>query len=116
MSTIIRLMNWSWWFSFLLLKYKDIICTVRNIELPKDYDCTIEYHPGKANVVVDALSRRLQVKPIRVQEIKYKQGLDDSLAPRFKQVKHSSMKDFRTNSDGILCYEGRYCILNYQSL
>ena len=23
----------------------------------KDYDCTIEYHTGKANVVVDALSR-----------------------------------------------------------
>ena len=26
----------------------------------KDYDCTIEYHPRKANVVVDALSRRLE--------------------------------------------------------
>ena len=28
----------------------------RWLELIKDYDCMIEYHPGKANVVVDALS------------------------------------------------------------
>ena len=30
----------------------------RWLELIKDYDCTIEYHPGKANVVVDGLSRK----------------------------------------------------------
>ena len=30
----------------------------RWIELIKDYECTIEYHPGKANVVANALSRR----------------------------------------------------------
>ena len=30
----------------------------RWLELIKDYDCTIEYDPGKANVVEDALSRR----------------------------------------------------------
>ncbi|KAL5803527.1 hypothetical protein ACOSQ4_031832 [Xanthoceras sorbifolium] len=30
----------------------------RWIELIKDYDCTIDYHPRKANVVADALSRK----------------------------------------------------------
>ncbi|KAL0358253.1 UNVERIFIED_CONTAM: Transposon Tf2-12 polyprotein, partial [Sesamum calycinum] len=30
----------------------------RWIELLKDYDCTIDFHPGKANVVADALSRK----------------------------------------------------------
>ena len=28
------------------------------MELIKDYDCVIDYHPGKANVVVDVLSRK----------------------------------------------------------
>ncbi|GJU01668.1 hypothetical protein Tco_1112006 [Tanacetum coccineum] len=37
------------------------------IELFSDYDCEIRYHPGKANVVVDALSREERVKPKRVR-------------------------------------------------
>ncbi len=28
------------------------------MELLKDYDCTIQYHPGKANVVADALNKK----------------------------------------------------------
>ncbi|GJS50365.1 putative reverse transcriptase domain-containing protein [Tanacetum coccineum] len=40
----------------------------RWIELLSDYDCEIRYHPGKANVVADTLSRKDR-EPIRVRSL-----------------------------------------------
>ncbi|GJS28762.1 putative reverse transcriptase domain-containing protein [Tanacetum coccineum] len=48
----------------------------RWLELLSDYDCEIHYHPGKENVVADALSRKERIKPLRVRALVMTIGLD----------------------------------------
>ncbi|GKF79721.1 putative reverse transcriptase domain-containing protein, partial [Tanacetum coccineum] len=45
-------------------------------ELLSDYDCEIHYHPGKANVVADALSRKERIKPLHVRALVMTIGLE----------------------------------------
>nr|GEY02661.1 reverse transcriptase domain-containing protein [Tanacetum cinerariifolium] len=57
-----------------------ILCDEKVVHIPIDgetliirgdrnYDCEICYHPCKANVVADALSRKVRIKPLRVRAL-----------------------------------------------
>ncbi|GJR12134.1 putative reverse transcriptase domain-containing protein [Tanacetum coccineum] len=60
-----------------ILNQKDLNMRQRRwLELLCDYDCEICYHPGKANVVADALSRKERIKPLRVQALVMTIGLN----------------------------------------
>jgi hypothetical protein len=53
----------------------------RWLELIKDYDMSLQYHPGKANVVADALSRKSYVNGLTAGE------LPEDLCRQFKELR-----------------------------
>ncbi|GJU87698.1 putative reverse transcriptase domain-containing protein [Tanacetum coccineum] len=48
----------------------------RWLKFLSDYDCEIRYHPGKENVVADALSRKEWNKPLHVRDLVMTIGLN----------------------------------------
>nr|GEY49182.1 hypothetical protein [Tanacetum cinerariifolium] len=91
----------------------------RWLELLSDYDCEIRYHPGKANVVADALSRKEISKPLRVRSLVMTKGLNlpkQNLNAQSEARKeenfinedlHGMINKLEPRADGMLCLNNR---------
>ncbi|GJS44159.1 putative reverse transcriptase domain-containing protein [Tanacetum coccineum] len=71
----------------------------RWIELFSDYDCEIRYHPGKANVVADAVSRKERVKPKRVRAMNM--ILQSSIKDRILAAQKEAVDEFAVLQKGL---------------
>ena len=105
----------------------------RWMELIKDYDCVIDYHPGKANVVADALSRKtmqtlqalnahlsltddgtvvteLIARPSLLNRVQEAQKKDEKIDVIVSQIGNGKEIAFTVNEDGVLYYKDRVCV------
>nr|GEX83594.1 putative reverse transcriptase domain-containing protein [Tanacetum cinerariifolium] len=83
-----------------ILDQKELYMRQRRwLELLSDYDCEIRYHPGKANVVADALSRKERV-PLR--NIK-NEDVGGMLIENAKNPEAIRMENLEPSADGTLC-------------
>ncbi|KAI3742513.1 hypothetical protein L1987_60197 [Smallanthus sonchifolius] len=99
----------------------------RWVELLNDYDCAIRYHPGKANVVADALSRK-ETKPKRVRALQL--TIHPGLPDRIRSAQLEALKEdnlplegtrgmeaqLEVKSDGIRYFVERIWILVFGNL
>ncbi|GKF23727.1 putative reverse transcriptase domain-containing protein, partial [Tanacetum coccineum] len=77
-------------------------------------NCKIHYHPGKANVVADALSRKERIKPLRVRALvmtlhpKYEAQTEAIKEENIKAENLRGMdKAFKVRPDGTYCIKNR---------
>ncbi|GJW34521.1 reverse transcriptase domain-containing protein [Tanacetum coccineum] len=71
----------------------------RWIELLSDYECEIKYHPGKANVVADALSRKERLKPRRVRAMSI--TIHSRLKTKILEAQSEASKDLKAPTEWL---------------
>ena len=117
-----------------LLTQKELNLRQRRwLELLKDYDCIIDYHPGKANIVADDLSRKtmvamslkysdwrlaydgamlaqLEAQPVLRQMIIDAQKNDEKLQKKLQIVRNGDKTKFLEKEAGSLYFQNRLCV------
>ncbi|GKE63456.1 putative reverse transcriptase domain-containing protein [Tanacetum coccineum] len=71
----------------------------RWIELLSDYDCEIRYHPGKANVVADALIRKERDKPLGVRALMM--SVHNDLPKQIRKAQEEAMKGESVEAENL---------------
>nr|GEU29032.1 hypothetical protein [Tanacetum cinerariifolium] len=69
------------------------------IELLIDYECEIKYHPGKANVGADALSRKERLKPRRVRAMSM--TIQSDLKAKILEAQGEASKDLKAPAEWL---------------
>ncbi|GJT41621.1 putative reverse transcriptase domain-containing protein [Tanacetum coccineum] len=107
----------------LIVRPQDVETLFIRHKLLSDYDCEIRYHPGKANVVADALSRKERIKPLRVQALMMTIGLNlpsQILNAQARAMKEENLrgmnKEFETCADRTLYIEKRSWVPRFGGL
>ncbi|WVZ51471.1 LOW QUALITY PROTEIN: hypothetical protein U9M48_002616 [Paspalum notatum var. saurae] len=110
----------------------------RWLELIKDYDVNINYHPGKANVVADALSQKSYCSHLIARARELPQELceecalfmfgilshtkavvleiDEKIQAIKQSIKEGRSSEFTEDEEGVVWYKQRLCVPNIESL
>ncbi|GJR76636.1 hypothetical protein Tco_0089001 [Tanacetum coccineum] len=71
----------------------------RLLRFLSDFDCKIRYHPGKASVAADALSRNERAKPLKVRALVM--TINSNLPPQIHKAQVESLKIEKVKDENL---------------